>query len=76
LLCYHSVIPGRLNAHGLADEQMLLLDAMDLAAYCIPTTLLNEIFHEGVFSGVSDRHGGAAVASRPPAARRHPPGRL
>src|SRR5262249_41832468 len=36
------MIPGRINAHGLADEQMMILDSMDLAAYRIPPSQLHQ----------------------------------
>jgi len=41
----------------------------------IPTTLLHELSHEGVFSGARDRPGADAVACLPHTVGSHPPGR-
>src|SRR5919198_4711713 len=57
VLCGHSMIPGRINAHGLTDEEMMLLDAMDLAAYRMPHSTLHQRYRgkEGKHHGCCGR---------------------
>src|SRR5262249_39913903 len=37
-----SLIPGRINAHGLTDEQMMVLDALDLEA----SRIIHDTLHQ------------------------------
>ena len=57
------MIPGRINAHGLTDEQMMILDAMDLAAYRIPHSKLHQRYRgeEGEDHGRCGRSRGAFI---------------